>query len=66
MTVSSAFATPIMSNAADDMMEGQSGSTRISMGGGMMGSDNMMQPTAGTSGLTTATTMSALIQAGRV
>ena len=57
MTSSSGFVTAMMSDASDGMMNGMSGSTQISMGGGMMmGSGNMMQPTAGTSGLATAMT----------
>lgn len=57
MTVSTGFVTAMMSDASDGMMDGKSGSTQISMGGGMMmGSGNMMQPSAGTSGLATAMT----------
>ena len=56
VAASSAFVTAMMSDASDGMMNGKSGSTQISMGGMMMGSGNMMQPTAGTSGLATSMT----------
>jgi len=56
LTTSSAFVTDMMADASDGMMNGMSGSTQISMGGGMMGSGNMMQPSAGTGGLAAAMT----------
>jgi len=55
MPVSSAFVTAMMSDASDDIMNGEAGSVQISMGG-MMGSGSMMQPDAGTTGLATAMT----------
>ena len=54
MTVSSAFVTAMMSDASDGVMDGKAGNSQISMGGGMMMGSNMMQPTAGTSGLAAA------------
>jgi hypothetical protein len=57
MSVSSAFVTAVMSDASDGMMDGNAGSSQISMGGGMMmGSGNMMQSDAATSGLASAMT----------
>jgi len=61
MTVSSAFVTAMMSDASDGIMNGNMGSTQITMpmssgmGGGMNGMGNMAA-TAGTSGLVTAMT----------
>ena len=53
-TSSSGMVTALMNDASDGVMDGMMGSTAISMAGmgGMMG--GMMQPTAGTSGLSTA------------
>jgi hypothetical protein len=53
-TSSSGMVTAMMNDASDGVMDGMMGSTAISMAGkgGMMG--GMMQPTAGTSGLSTA------------
>jgi hypothetical protein len=56
MTMSTGFVTAMMDDASDGMMDGKQGSMQISMGGGMMGSGNMMQPNAGTSGLSQAMT----------
>jgi hypothetical protein len=56
MTSSMGFVTSMMNDASDGMMDGRMGSNQISMGGGMMGSGNMMQSTAGTNGLATAMT----------
>jgi hypothetical protein len=50
---SSAFVTAMMSDASDGMMNGKMDGRQISMGG-MMGSGDMMQPNAGTTGLATA------------
>jgi hypothetical protein len=51
---SSGMVTAMMNDASDGVMDGMMGATAISMAGmgGMMG--GMMQPTAGTSGLSTA------------
>ena len=58
LPVSSTFMTDMMYDAADGMMNGQYHGTWISMpmGGGMMGGSrpNVLQATAGTSGLATA------------
>jgi hypothetical protein len=53
-TSSSGMVTAMMNDASDGVMDGMMGSSTISMAGmgGMMG--GMMQPTAGTSGLSTA------------
>jgi hypothetical protein len=56
MSSSMGFVTSMMNDASDGMMDGRMGSNQVSMGGGMMGSGNMMQPTAGTNGLATAMT----------
>jgi hypothetical protein len=56
MSSSMGFVTSMMNDASDGMMDGRMGSNQVSMGGGMMGSANMMQPTAGTNGLATAMT----------
>lgn len=56
MTASSAFVTAMMSDASDGIMDGKIGSSQVSMGGGMMGSGNMMSPRAGTSDLASAMT----------
>jgi hypothetical protein len=56
MTVSSAMATAMMSDAADGVMDGKKGGSPISMSmGGMMGSSTMV-PTAATSALGAAMT----------
>jgi hypothetical protein len=57
MTSSMGFVTSMMNDASDGMMDGRMGSNQVSMGGGMMGSGNMMQSTAGTNGLATAMTI---------
>ncbi len=58
MTVSSSgMVTSMMQDASDGTMNGMMGSTSVSMGGmggGMMGGGTMMQPGAGTTGLSTA------------
>lgn len=52
--MSYSFVTAMMNDAADDMMDGETNGTQISMSmGGMMG-PTMMQSNAGTSGLATA------------
>jgi hypothetical protein len=56
MSSSMGFVSSMMNDASDGMMDGRMGSNQVSMGGGMMGSGNMMQPTAGTTGLATAMT----------
>jgi len=60
MSTSSAFVTAMMQDATDGMMDGKMGGSQIQMGGmmggGGMGGGNMMQSTAGTSGLATAMT----------
>lgn len=60
MSTSSAFVTAMMQDAGDGMMDGKMGGSQIQMGGmmggGGMGGSNMMQSTAGTSGLATAMT----------
>jgi hypothetical protein len=56
MTSSMGFVTSMMNDASDGRMDGRMGSGQIAMGGGMMGSGNMMQSTAGTNGLATAMT----------
>ncbi|MEO8653297.1 MAG: hypothetical protein ABI409_04170, partial [Ramlibacter sp.] len=55
MPSSSGIVTAMMNDAADGMMNGRSGSTQVSMGGGMMGG-GMMQADAGRTGLATAMT----------
>jgi hypothetical protein len=55
MPSSSGIVTAMMNDAADGMMDGRSGSTQVSMGGGMMGG-GMMQADAGRTGLATAMT----------
>jgi hypothetical protein len=61
MTDPAALITAMMNDASDGIMNGMMGGTQITMGGmmggGMMGGGgSMMQPTAGTSGLSTAMT----------
>lgn len=56
MPSSSGIVTAMMNDAADGMMDGRSGSTQVSMGGGMMGGGGMMQADAGRTGLATAMT----------
>ena len=53
MTSSAGIVAVMMDDASDGVMDGKMGSTSISMSGGLMGC-NMMQGTAGTSGLATA------------
>jgi hypothetical protein len=55
MPSSSGIVTAMMNDAADGMMDGRSGSTPVSMGGGMMGG-GMMQADAGRTGLAKAMT----------
>lgn len=55
MPSSSGIVTAMMNDAADGMMDGRSGGTQVSMGGGMMGG-GMMQADAGRTGLATAMT----------
>ena len=55
MPSSSGIVTAMMNDAADGMMDGRSGGTQVSMGGGMMGG-GMMQSDAGRTGLATAMT----------
>ncbi len=55
MPSSSGIVTAMMNDAADGMMDGRSGATQVSMGGGMMGG-GMMQSDAGRTGLATAMT----------
>lgn len=70
MTSSSGIVTSMMNDASDGVLNGMMGNTQITMGGvagGMMGGGTMMQPTAGTTGLSTAMTQfigSALNQSG--
>jgi hypothetical protein len=60
MTDPAALILSMMNDASDGIMNGQMGSTQITMGGmggGMMGGGgSMMQSTAGTSGLASAMT----------
>ena len=56
MTGSSAFVMAMTEDASDGVLDGTMNGTQITMGGGMMGSDNMMSRVAGTSGLATAMT----------
>lgn len=53
MTSSSGIVTAMMNDAADGILDGRSGGSEVSMGGGMMGG-SMMQPDAGRNGLATA------------
>ena len=55
MTASSGFVTAMMNDASDGVIDGKTGSTPVTMGGGMMGG-SMMQPDAGRTGLATAMT----------
>jgi hypothetical protein len=59
MTNSSGIVTSMMNDASDGVLNGMMGNTQIAwgwMGGGMMGGGAMMQPTAGTIGLSSALT----------
>jgi hypothetical protein len=54
MPMSYSFVTAMMNDAADGMMDGKANGAQISMSMGGMVGPSMMQPNAGTSGLSTA------------